>query len=315
MAKPRIFVSSTYYDLKHVRIGIEQFINDLGYEPILFESGDIPFEPSETLDTSCYKEVEAAHVLVLIVGGRYGSASSANRLKEKPGFYDFYNSITKNEYEKAKEENIPIYIFVEKSVFAEYETYKNNKENNSIRYAHVDSVNVFTLLDDIDAERRNNLVKTFENVSDITDWLKDQWAGLFANYLSKASETIKIQSLQDKLESLNEVTSVLKSYTESLMLESTKEDKASLVEELEKKLREHEIERIVHKQPLRWIINSIEESPSNEEIYQKFECSETLTTFLEGWTLKADAEEMVTKRLAVPDSAPNRDYRKLKEKS
>lgn len=27
MAKPRIFVSSTYYDLKYIRANLEQFIN------------------------------------------------------------------------------------------------------------------------------------------------------------------------------------------------------------------------------------------------------------------------------------------------
>jgi len=39
MSKPRIFVSSTYYDLKHVRSSLEAFIERLGYEPILSEKG------------------------------------------------------------------------------------------------------------------------------------------------------------------------------------------------------------------------------------------------------------------------------------
>ena len=42
MAKPRVFVSSTYYDLKHIRDRPEAFIESFGYEPVLFESGDIP---------------------------------------------------------------------------------------------------------------------------------------------------------------------------------------------------------------------------------------------------------------------------------
>ncbi len=43
MAKPRVFVSSTYYDLKHIRNSVETFIENLGYDAVLFESGDIPF--------------------------------------------------------------------------------------------------------------------------------------------------------------------------------------------------------------------------------------------------------------------------------
>lgn len=315
MAKPRIFVSSTYYDLKYIRSGIEQFIESLGYEPILFESGDVPFEPSDSLDVSCYKEVESAHVLVLIIGGRYGSAKSDEKIKDKAEFYDFYNSITKTEYEKAKEENIPIYIFVEKSVYSEYETFKNNRDNKTIKYAHVDSVNVFKLLDHIGVEERNNLIRTFESLTDITEWLRDQWAGLFANYLSKTSEFIKIQSLQDKLESLSEVTSVLKNYTESLMLESSREDKATLVETLEKQLKEHQMERITEKQPLRWAVSVIEEDPTMEEIYEKFIASSTLKEFLKGWTIKGKEKSRVLDRINADESRPNTDFYRLKEHS
>jgi len=38
MAKPRIFVSSIYYDLKHIRASLSLFIDSLGYESILFYS-------------------------------------------------------------------------------------------------------------------------------------------------------------------------------------------------------------------------------------------------------------------------------------
>jgi hypothetical protein len=34
MAKPRVFVSSTYYDLKHIRASLELFIESLGFEAI-----------------------------------------------------------------------------------------------------------------------------------------------------------------------------------------------------------------------------------------------------------------------------------------
>ncbi|HAV1364053.1 DUF4062 domain-containing protein [Vibrio parahaemolyticus] len=36
MAKPRIFVSSTYYDLKHIRNSLEAFIDSFGYESVLY---------------------------------------------------------------------------------------------------------------------------------------------------------------------------------------------------------------------------------------------------------------------------------------
>ena len=52
--KPRIFVSSTFYDLKYVREDISAFIRKYDFEPIMFEDGDIGYTPGHPLDTSCY---------------------------------------------------------------------------------------------------------------------------------------------------------------------------------------------------------------------------------------------------------------------
>jgi hypothetical protein len=62
MAKPRIFVSSTYYDLRHIRDRLEVFIDTFGYDPVLFESGDIPFRHDVPLDESCYAEIQTYHI-------------------------------------------------------------------------------------------------------------------------------------------------------------------------------------------------------------------------------------------------------------
>ena len=37
MAKPRVFVSSTYYDLKYVRERLNRFLMSYNMEPVLFE--------------------------------------------------------------------------------------------------------------------------------------------------------------------------------------------------------------------------------------------------------------------------------------
>ena len=49
MAKPRVFVSSTYYDLKYVRSSLELFISSLGFDPVLFEHGGVAFAPDKAL--------------------------------------------------------------------------------------------------------------------------------------------------------------------------------------------------------------------------------------------------------------------------
>src|SRR5438105_9519087 len=103
MARPRVFISSTFYDLRHVRDDLERFVKELGYEPVRNETGAIPYAKSEKLETAAYREVELCDVLVSVVGGRYGSDSH-----DDPGF-----SISQAELRRALERGIQVFIFVE----------------------------------------------------------------------------------------------------------------------------------------------------------------------------------------------------------
>jgi hypothetical protein len=110
MAKPRIFISSTFYDLKHIRSSIENFIDILGYDAILSEKGSITYNPDIALDESCYREVQSCDIFVLSIGGRYGSPISTEEKLKVEDFYARYESITKMEYESAINKDIPVYI-------------------------------------------------------------------------------------------------------------------------------------------------------------------------------------------------------------
>ncbi len=185
-------MSSTFYDLKYIRNNVERFIYSYGFEPVLFESGSITFEHEKKLDESCYNEVKTCHMMVLIVGGRYGSkASNESDGKKLIDNYEQYISITRKEFITAKEKNLPIFIFIDKNVHTEYETYKKNKElfrellqNNEepkFSFAHVDSIYVFEFINEI---RKFGLpIYMFENFEDIEIQLKSQLAGMFYLYL------------------------------------------------------------------------------------------------------------------------------------
>ncbi len=124
--KPRVFISLTYYDLKHVRERIEKFIEQYSYEAVLFESNNVIFEHDKSLDNSCYNEVKLCHMMVLIIGGRYGSSVSGENIIMKKSVYNDYVSITRREYETALKMKMPIFIFIDKNVYAEYQTFKSN---------------------------------------------------------------------------------------------------------------------------------------------------------------------------------------------
>jgi hypothetical protein len=208
--KPRVFVSSTYYDLKYIRENLDRFLNTYGFEPVLFENGSVTYEHDVQLDESCYNEVKLCHMMILIIGGRYGSPANGQDKKEAINKYEnIYMSITKKEFKTAKEKGIPIFIFIDKNVYAEFQTYKENKilintlYNSEIaaanevqtllpfKFAHVDSPNVFEFINEL----KPFAIQTFESFEEIADYLTNQWAGMFYLYLN---------SLQDK-KSENEI--------------------------------------------------------------------------------------------------------------
>jgi hypothetical protein len=197
MARPRIFVSSTFYDLKHVRADLEVFIRELGYEPILNERGNIPYGSAEPLEDSAYREVDLADILVSIVGGRFGTESS-----------DSVRSISQRELERAIEGEKQVYIFIERAVQVEFSTYLLNKGNPDVRYQSVDDVRVFEFLEEIEKLPRNNAIAPFETASDITEYLREQWAGLFQNLLrlqparSEGQKLVQIERTANTLERL-----------------------------------------------------------------------------------------------------------------
>ena len=212
MAKPRVFVSSTYYDLKYVRERLERFISAYCFDPILFESDEVFFNPNTPLDESCYKEVENCHMMILIVGGRYGSLAS----EQKEKYEKQYISITRKEYETARRKGIPIMVFVEQNVFAEYKTYMANQKKlpDGFKYAFVDDARIFDFISSLE----QGAIKIFGKIDDIEHYFSHQIAGMLLIHLKElqdkkaeveiknAVDEIKVvsQSMQEMINSIAE---------------------------------------------------------------------------------------------------------------
>lgn len=211
MARPRIFLSSTYYDLKQVRIDIERFIKDFGYESVLNERGNIPYGSERKLEEYCYKEIELCDMLVSIVGGRYGSQSHE-------GNYSISNLELKTAIDKGRQ----VYIFIDKAVLAEYRTYMANKGNDEICYAAVDNVNIYKFIDEIYGLQLNNQIQPFETAIDITSHLKEQWAGLFQRLISDSGRQKEI----NLIENLRATSKILSQTVEYLVAEKSRGDVA-----------------------------------------------------------------------------------------
>lgn len=201
MAKPRIFISSTFYDLRQIRSDIDLFIENLGYEPIRNEEGDIPYGKEEALEEYCYKEIKSVDILISIIGGRFGSESKRDN-----------SSISQTELRTALKENKQVYIFIEKNVLSEYETYLLNKDIE-IKYRFVDNIKIYQFIEEIKNLNVNNNIKGFETASDITKYLKEQFAGLFQRFLeeqTKIKEASLIANLERTSQNLNQLVTYLR---------------------------------------------------------------------------------------------------------
>lgn len=203
--KPRIFVSSTFYDLKYIREDLSNYIKAHDFEPILFEDGDIGYVPGKKLDESCYENMKSADIVVLIIGGNYGSPATGE-IKNK---FEEYMSITRKEFKKAVDEGIPLYVFIENKVYAEYEVYEANYEKierkrEIINFKNTKDINVFRFIKEIKSISHISITE-FEKVTQIKDFLSKQWSDMFKqylDYLKLKQDNKKVETAVDEMKTL-----------------------------------------------------------------------------------------------------------------
>lgn len=206
MAKPRIFISSTYYDLRNIRSDLERYIKERNYDPILNEKGHIPYSNLSRLEDYCYKEIDNCDILISIIGGRFGSSAF-----ESGGY-----SISQKELKVALEKGKQVYIFIEKAVLHEYKTYEHNKDNVDIiglmKFSAVNDIGIYKFLDEVFSLPINNQYTGFETSNDIISYLQEQWASLFQSLLNdvaKQKDFKLIEELKDTAKTLKQLVTYL----------------------------------------------------------------------------------------------------------
>ena len=107
-------------------------------------------------------------------------------------------------------------------MLSEYDTYKLNKDSEGVKYSSVSNVKVFKFLDELYSLPRNNPITQFEVASDITTFLKEQFAGLFHRFLQEQKRIKDIRVLDE----MNSVASTLKELVRFLTDERKSSDEA-----------------------------------------------------------------------------------------
>jgi len=201
MARPRVFISSTFYDLRYVRADLDRFIREVGYESVQHERGHVPYGSSEKLEKYCYKEISQVDIVVNIVGGRFGSES-----------YEEAYSVSQMELKTAVKLNKQCYIFVDSAVYAEYRMYLKNKTLDGIQYVAADDKRIFAFVEEMEALPRNNQIIEFRHADEIIGHLREQWAGLFQRFLQEQAQLPDRRTaddLQNALKTINQLVTFL----------------------------------------------------------------------------------------------------------
>ncbi|MHB1328531.1 MAG: DUF4062 domain-containing protein [Gemmatimonadales bacterium] len=227
MARLRVFVSSTCYDLDVLRSELRPFMANLGYDPVMSEYSDVLFDPRSHTHDSCIKEVPGCDMVLLIVGSRFGGTAIPAALdgidftfiqqtSTKPDILLSKEklSITQLEVLKAIEQGIPVYAFVDDKVLHDHHVYERNKDKKGV----IDQLDfpsiqkretakyIFEFINFLGHRATNNGVIGFTRLEEIRLHLLSQWSQLFQRLLhesrTKTAEAKRYRDFSERIDDL-----------------------------------------------------------------------------------------------------------------
>lgn len=199
MASPRVFISSTCFDLAEVRDSLLSFCQGFGFEVVMSDKGDVFYHPDLHTHESCVSEISNCQLFILIIGGRFGGKYKIDPSK----------SITNAEYNAAKETGIPVFTFVKEGVLADHHVYQKNRGKDfapNIEFPSIENQdyaeNIFNFIDLVKGSNVNNGFFGFTYARDLHDSLRKQWAGLFFDFLSQRGVSNQLKSTNESITNL-----------------------------------------------------------------------------------------------------------------
>ena len=231
MARLRIFVSSTCYDLDILRSELRPFISSMGYEPVMSDYSDVLYDPRSHTHDSCLKEVPSCDMVILIIGSRFGGLavpaafaqldfSALEQLSTHPTVLETKErlSITQLEVLKAVEQSIPVYAFVDDKVMHDHYVYERNKDKpgiiDQIEFPSIQKREtakyIFEFINFLTHRLTNNSITSFTRLEEIRLHLLSQWSALLQRLLQESrTKTKELRQYRDFSESLEDLKAVV----------------------------------------------------------------------------------------------------------
>lgn len=230
MARLKVFVSSTCYDLDILRGELRPFITSMGYEPVISDYSDVLYDPRSHTHESCLNDVPSCDMVILIVGSRFGGTAvpaamqhldfeNLEKLSTKAGILESKEklSITQLEVLKAVEAAIPVYAFVDERVLHDHHVYEKNKDKKEvidlIEFPSIQKKEtakyIFEFINFLSHRTKNNSVLAYSRLEDIRLQLASQWSQLFQRLLlesrTSAQEARRYRHFSERIDDLKAV--------------------------------------------------------------------------------------------------------------
>lgn len=158
-----LFVSSTISDLKKERLSIKKFfesqIHPEKFKVLISEATDFPIEPENTYKSVyeiCIQNVRKANFFILLLSKNYG-------IKNQP-FQDRLVSITHREYLEAIQKHIPIFVFVQNTL---WQRYKLKNSNQSFKYKNQQEKFLLEFLNEIELSAQKKWIHHFTTTKNL----------------------------------------------------------------------------------------------------------------------------------------------------
>ncbi|MCI0918115.1 DUF4062 domain-containing protein [Pseudomonas stutzeri] len=223
MANPRVFISSTCYDLASERDSLIDFCHGFGFDVALSERGDVFFHPDLHTHEACVNEVGGCHLFVLIVGGRFGGRYNADPAK----------SITNAEYVAARQADIPIFTFIKQDVLQDHNVWQSNKDKKFVSEIHYPSIDnqkhaseIFKFIDDVRLAKSGNSYFPFTLPREIHQHLRKQWASMFLEWLKQRNIAKQMLITNEALARLASASQKIEEITKSIYKNVDKDNAA-----------------------------------------------------------------------------------------
>jgi hypothetical protein len=169
---PQVFISSTFEDrLQEIRVQIQSELEAVNYLPVMSELGSFSYTHHDPVYDDTVAAVSACQIYVLIIGRRYGTVHPGRGC-----------SITELEYLEARDSGLPIFVYIQDSVWEGYQAHRAGAIQPGAHTHWVDQTEVFTFIErvaDADACR----CVPFQQAPAILTDLKRQLANLLGGYL------------------------------------------------------------------------------------------------------------------------------------